>query len=151
MDSTLAFLYKKQEERSFPVKDLHTALLLMLRSEVHRNWAFRDIERLLLPPLELGQYRLFYNKGPVGYVSWAFLTKETEAGYINGTKELQPRDWNAGTERWTIDFIALDGNVRSIAKQLRDTENRVNFKETRHMRVGQRGIVRGRYGRILNV
>lgn len=68
----------------------------------------------------LRQFRI-YRKGklPFAFVSWAYLTEEAEQGLIDGTRKLQPGDWNAGDRGWIVDFIAPFGGVDSVVRDLR--------------------------------
>ena len=92
---------------------------LMLKSPTHRKWALGEVERLIMPPLSLDQYRLFDNGvTPIGFVSWAFLTKRAAIGYETRTRKLRPEDWNAGDRVWFIDFIAPGGRVREMVRLL---------------------------------
>ena len=91
------------------------AVWLLGRSEPHRNWLIADLDRYLIPPLVLNQAWLFLRgRKPVGFFSWAYLTQEAENGLIDGTRPIQPDDWNAGDRRWSMDVIAPFGDLRSI-------------------------------------
>lgn len=88
---------------------------LLGRSEPHRQWLIADLDRYIIPPLVLNQAWLFLREQrPVGFFSWANLTLEAEQGLINGTRPIQPDDWNAGDRRWSMDVIAPFGDLRSI-------------------------------------
>jgi len=79
-------------------------------------------------------------------MSWAYLTKEASEGYINGTRFLQARDWNAGKERWIIDFIAPFGELMPLVRELRKRDDLLPY--AKHMRAKDR-IVCGRFSKIL--
>jgi cytolysin-activating lysine-acyltransferase len=93
---------------------------LMAQSEIHRRWSVADIQRLIAPPIDLGQAVLLISGDrPVGYASYALLTEEAETGYIDGTRKLQAGDWNAGDRLWWIDAIAPHGHARFLPRQLK--------------------------------
>ena len=94
---------------------------LMGQSKAHQSHDIADLHRVILPPVALGQYRLWESDGfPVGFMSWALFNEEAEIGYLDGTRLIQPDDWNKGERLWLVDFIAPFGGVREI---LRDSRN----------------------------
>mgnify|MGYP003149597405 FL=1 len=91
---------------------------LMGQSEAHCNWTVDDIHRLILPPVALQQFRIWeVESHPVGFVTWAMLTDEAQQGYWDGTRLLQPDDWQAGENLWLIDFVAPYGGVRQMVRE----------------------------------
>ena len=102
------------------MEDLIDVLWLMDKAEVQGKFFIRDLKNVIYPPLELGQYELFYGPAgkPIGFCSWAFLTQEAREGFLDRTRPLAPLDWNAGTELWFMDFIAPYGGVREMVRQL---------------------------------
>lgn len=98
------------------MRDIDKVVDLMRASDRHRNWAIREIDRLIVPPLLCGQYRIF--KDPDAYVSWAYLTDDARDGYIGATRKLQPGDWTAGSELWMMDFICPYGGVGKIVREI---------------------------------
>jgi len=104
-------------------------ILLMLQSDFHRSFLVKDLERLVLPPLIVGKMSVIYSKdytgmnagSPRGLYSYAFLDEEAEAGYMDGSRKIQPEDWEKGPEDgtlWIIDFIAPYDNAREIVRQV---------------------------------
>lgn len=93
---------------------------LMAMSPVHEHWTCHDIERLVVPPLDLGQCILL-KEGllPVAWGSYAFLTPEAEAGYRSGLRRLQADDWNAGDRLWLVDVVAPFGHGPQVTSALR--------------------------------
>jgi hemolysin-activating ACP:hemolysin acyltransferase len=53
-------------------------------------------------------------------MSYALFNEETEAGYLDGTRFIQPDDWAAGDRLWLVDFIAPFGGVREIVREGRN-------------------------------
>jgi cytolysin-activating lysine-acyltransferase len=117
-------------------------LHLMLQSDVHRKWYVHDLERLIMPAIEAGKMKVFYEDGkPQGLYSHAFLTPEAAKGYLMKTRKLQPEDWFTDHESGTlflIDLIAPYGNVlkigRMVQKDLTDRYIDVYMKDGAFMK-----------------
>ena len=93
---------------------------LCSQSEHHHSYTISDIERCILPPLELRQNRFLCRKGMVtGFASWAFLKRNTAQRFIDGTRKLAPQDWALGSELWLIDVIAPFGDTAWFCRRLR--------------------------------
>lgn len=121
---------------------LGTVLWFMMHSPLHRNWFVHDLERLVLPPVQLMQFRLYRNEERYfAFVSWAWLTEEAERGFISGNRLLQPEDWQAGDRLWFIDFIAPFGGTKQVARDL--CENAFSEHQFRFLRRDERGEIRG--------
>ena len=121
-------------------RQLGDVVLLMANSDFHGRWFIDDLERLIIPPLELGQFYAFEVEGRVvGWASWAMLTPEAAQGYVDGTRKIQPEDWNAGDERWVIDLIAPFGNASEIIKDFRRRSD-----ESGLQRAKSKNVVAGR-------
>jgi hemolysin-activating ACP:hemolysin acyltransferase len=102
-------------------------IYMAMRTDVYRPYRLADFDRLFVPPIMLGQYyTLEHEDILLGFVSWANLTQEAEAGFLNRSRKLQPNDWNAGDHSriWIIDCLAPWGGImkmaRQISKSLRD-------------------------------
>ncbi len=99
---------------------LGEATFLFLNSPLHLRYALHQLPTFVLTPLRLGQYRIYRSaKGPVGFVAWAFLTEPTARDYALLRRDLQPEDWNAGTQLWFIEFVAPFGHGPRIVSDLR--------------------------------
>ena len=91
---------------------------LMGQSDQHCNWTIEDVHRLIIPPVALQQFRIWQvEHQPVGFVTWGLFNEETEAGYLAGSRKIQPDDWNAGDRLWLVDFIALFGGVSQMVRE----------------------------------
>lgn len=120
---------------------LGTVLWLMMHSQLHRNWFVHDLQRLVLPPVQLMQFRLYRTEERYfAFVSWAWLTEEAERGFISGNRLLQPEDWRAGDRLWFIDFIAPFGGTTQVARDL--CENAFSEDRFRFLRRDERGEIR---------
>ncbi|OGT91057.1 MAG: hypothetical protein A2514_09320 [Gammaproteobacteria bacterium RIFOXYD12_FULL_61_37] len=115
---------------------------LMLGSEMYRRYFINDIGAVFLPPIHLNQFRI-YRQGerPVGLVTWAWLTEETERKYVAGKYNLRPEDWNAGDLGWIIDFMAPFGHAAKIVHDLK--HNIFSDKIGKAIRMTPEGRVRG--------
>jgi cytolysin-activating lysine-acyltransferase len=112
---------------------------LMMQSEYHRTTPLSEVERFLLPPLLLKQYRIFYDdRGPSGFVTWAFLDRDASDGYADQTRDLEPGDWSAGDQLWLVNFAALRGGVHRLRKKLCDIFP--DFKEARVYRTRKNSV-----------
>ena len=122
--------------------DLEKVLFILSLSDKHETWTIKDIQRLVIPPLKLNQYRIYADKEvPLCYASWAMLPEEAEEGYKNRTRKIQPHDWNSGDNLWLIDVICPFGGTRIAIKRLDNLRkelglpNKVNFKRLGSNRV----------------
>lgn len=69
---------------------------LMTQSPLHKLLHISDLEWLLMPPILLNQYKLFYENGvPVGAALWAYLSEEGEAR-LKESGRINPEDWGNG-------------------------------------------------------
>lgn len=67
---------------------------LMSQSPIYRELKLKDLEWLLMPPVVLGQYKLFKNDQgtPIGAALWAYLSPQAEQTF-KAKGKLQPEDW----------------------------------------------------------
>lgn len=94
---------------------LEDIISLMQMSRFHRNYTVDDLNRLILPPIRLQQAWVFYrSEKTVGFLSWAYLASEAEAGFANRSRKLRAEDWSAGNRLWYIDLIAPYGDLKNI-------------------------------------
>ena len=129
------------------VEDLGKIITLMTASDVHKRWTLESTERLIAPPMTLGQYMLVSDRAdfPVAFATWAFLNEEAERGYLTRTRKLQPEDWDDGDRLWIVDFVAPYGDVHGIVKLLQKEISKElpdDFMQAHIARVGKDGKVR---------
>lgn len=109
-----------------PRKTVATALgeiaWLLSQSPSHRHSLFiGDLEWLVIPPLTLGQYRLFYSDGkPVGAAFWALLTETVEQRLAGGGR-LGANEWRSGDRAWLVELVAPFGGQDRMLEDLRKT------------------------------
>lgn len=93
---------------------------LMTQSAAHKHMFMDDLNNLVLPPVALGQYRLWRNdQNPLAVATWAFLNEEAENRLKQDVKSLLPDDWNSGEALWLMDIIAPFGGNEKIVEELR--------------------------------
>lgn len=96
------------------------AMWLMAQSAAHRHLFIVDLEWALIPPVALGQFRLWRRQNmPIGFASWGFLTPEADARVAGGNPRLQPQEWNAGQIAWIMDVITPMGGSEQAIQELR--------------------------------
>ncbi|MBH0236236.1 toxin-activating lysine-acyltransferase, partial [Methylobrevis albus] len=101
---------KKSIEPEFPSKDaihLYGALsFLYFRSPRHRDWPFHAIRRVIQPPIDLQQVKIFYQDGiPRGAVTWGLLNEDAERR-VMANQMLEPAQWRSGKSFWLMDVLA---------------------------------------------
>lgn len=95
---------------------------LMLQQSALRTGLLGDLEWRVLPPLMLGQARLFMRgDAPVGYAAWALLSDEAVARWRQPPHRLALQDWNSGEQAWLIDVFTPFGGAREMLQELRET------------------------------
>jgi len=66
---------------------------LMSQSPAHKHLSLGDLEWMLMPPIVLGQYKLFrQGDTPVGAALWGYLSEEAEQRLVSAGR-LAPQDW----------------------------------------------------------
>jgi len=73
---------------------------LLTMSPTHKHFALGDLEWLIMPPLMLQQFRIYYDgQTPVALALWAYLSEDAEKKLNAGSTRLRPDEWHAdGTE-----------------------------------------------------
>lgn len=99
---------------------LGVVVRMMTLSLLHRRWTIGDVERLILPPIELKQCLFAEIDGTLGgFVSWALFSEEVSEVFANRARPLQEHDWDSGNQLWIIDFIGPNGAVSQITRQVK--------------------------------
>lgn len=102
---------------------LGQAISLLLTSEFHRNWYVSDLERLILPPIRSGRILTDEQDGNLlAFATWTFLDTEAEEGYLDGSRKLQPSDFESCRGNfWFIDMVSHPeyDNMHSFSKRLK--------------------------------
>ncbi len=100
---------------------------LLTQSPAHKGFFISDIEWMIMVPVMLQQFRLFYDKDkPVGVVLWAKISKDVEERLMAGNVRMRPQDWTSGETVWIVEVIAPFGGHAEMVKDFK-TET---FKDT---------------------
>lgn len=102
---------------------LGAAVWLWMHSASHRNTPLHGLSNLLLPAIKHGQFILASEQDkPVFYLSWARMSLEAEARYLQQHPMLMPAaDWISGDRIWLLDCVAPFGHglpLRHIVTRL---------------------------------
>lgn len=93
---------------------------LMSQSPLHKQFFISDLEWLVMTPVLLQQFRLFYDKDkPIGVTFWATVNDEVEERLKAGTSRLRPQDWKSGDKLWVVEVIAPFGGAEEMVKDLK--------------------------------
>jgi cytolysin-activating lysine-acyltransferase len=110
-------------EEQFHIK-LSTAMLLMNKSSARKFWPIARVCEWIRPPVLLDQIVFFRDSiGPeIGYMTWAYLTQDTERRFINDPDApLHLSEWNEGDRLWIMDMVVTnDSTKRYILQALRE-------------------------------
>jgi cytolysin-activating lysine-acyltransferase len=117
---------------------------LMTQSAGHKSFFIGDLEWMVMTPILMQQFRMFYEKDkPIGVVLWAYADAETSARLAEGGTRLRPQDWKSGdhanAQAWVVDIIAPFGGGDAMVADLKSA-----VMPTRELRV--RGLVDGKIG-----
>ena len=124
------------------VSDLEKVFFIMSLCSRFKDMRLSDIQRLIIPPLKLGQYRIYNDeKVLTGFASWALLSDELSEEYKNTDYKLQVKDWNSGDNLWLINVLCPMGGGSVVLRRLdklrkeMGLSKRVNFKRLGSNRV----------------
>ena len=94
---------------------------LMMVSPVHRQFQVRDLADIILPAINLNQFRIYRNdkNEPVALVTWGYFSKEVEQQYIGGKAVLSEAELASGDIIYLTDFIAPYGHIKQVVKDLK--------------------------------
>ena len=107
-----------------------------------KHMRLSGIQRLIIPPLKLGQYKIYNDEEVLtGFASWALLSDELSEEYKNTNYKLQVKDWNSGDNLWLINVLCPMGGGSVVLRRLdklrkeMGLSKRVNFKRLGSNRV----------------
>lgn len=94
---------------------------LMSQVPTHKHFFIADLEWMLVPPVAVGQFRLWLEKTlPVGFATWAFLSEDAEKRIKEGgIRRLAPNDWKSGDRIWLMDLITPFGGRDEAVKEIK--------------------------------
>jgi cytolysin-activating lysine-acyltransferase len=92
---------------------------LLLQSPAHRHVFVSELEWRLLPPLTLGQARIFKkDKEPFGFVTWALASEAVEGRLRAMPGKLTPAEWKSGTRMVIVDVVAPFGGAEACVNEV---------------------------------
>jgi len=93
---------------------------LMSQSPTHKTFFISDLEWMVMPPVLLQQFRLFYDQDkPIGVVFWGNVSDAVETRLKAGNAKLQPADWKSGNKLWCVEIIAPFGGHEVMLQDLK--------------------------------
>lgn len=91
---------------------------LMSQSPEFKQYLIADLDWLVMPPVLLRQFRLFYHEGkPAACVLWAKVSDEVEARLSAGAPTVRPADWRSGERFRIVRTIAPFGGGEAFAAE----------------------------------
>ncbi len=92
---------------------------LLTQSPLHKRLFFEELEWLVMTPVLLNQFRLYYAPDrPIGVVLWARIDDATAEVLSAGTNRLRPQDWTSGDKVWIVEVIAPFGGAQKMVDEL---------------------------------
>jgi cytolysin-activating lysine-acyltransferase len=92
----------------------------MSQSPLHKQFFISDLEWLVMTPVLLQRFRLFYDQSkPIGVAFWATVDAEVEARLAAGTTRMRPQDWKSGDRLWVVEVIAPFGGAEAMVGDLK--------------------------------
>ncbi len=108
-------------------------------SKFNRDRSLASMTAQLEPPLRLNQYKIFRSNGfPRAFITWAGMSPEDEHGFAVDHLPIEPHQWNSGTSKWLIDFVAPFGQIDQIVPQLTRNPKETRVRTVWHNRTGTR-------------
>jgi cytolysin-activating lysine-acyltransferase len=94
---------------------------LFSQSPKHKNFFVSDLEWLVMTPILLKQFRVFYAPDrPIGVALWGYVNDEVEERLMGGHARLAPPDWKSGEKLWLVDIVAPHGGYDAMIKDLKE-------------------------------
>jgi hemolysin-activating ACP:hemolysin acyltransferase len=116
---------------------------MMTKSSEYCQYPIACLGVWIEPAILLDQIHFFCDAGSnvVGYMTWALLAEDTEQRLIHDPEVLlHLSEWNEGDRLWIMDFVLIDGDVRTALKEA--SRRFPDFAEARSLRRRSDGTVR---------
>lgn len=95
---------------------------LFMNCPLRSQWSENEFNRLVLPPLALGQWCVYVDGGELkGWASWAFLSDEASEIFSTKKHPIRPEDWKTGTNAWVVDFVTTPGYAAKFGLHMKRT------------------------------
>ena len=102
----------------------------LMRSSAHKQHALADLQWLVLPALERGQFKIAEAKKepnglsvPAGFLFWASVSPEVDkrlSENLDTPTRLKPDEWNSGEILWLVETLGDPRALRTLLKHFRD-------------------------------
>ena len=93
---------------------------LLTQSSRHQSFLLSDLEWMVMAPLMLKQFRIFYAPDrPIGVAFWAYVNEVVEERLITGNARLAPADWKSGETLWLAEMVAPFGGRQEMIIDLK--------------------------------
>ncbi len=89
---------------------------------IYRWWNMLDVYNYLIPPVSLGQFRIWFDEEgePIAFMTWAFMSKEVEGYFLK--HDAMPEDdieaWNSGDRLWGMELVAPFGGANHYVRDV---------------------------------
>lgn len=94
----------------------------MMQSADHKHLFLADLEWMIVPPILLGQYKLYVSgKQPIAFAAWAYLSDVAEGRVKGGNARISPTDWRSGDRLWLLSVVAPFGHADMVLNDLKET------------------------------
>lgn len=98
---------------------LGESLALMAHCDLYRSRSIDQFGALILPPMRLGQFRIWRRNGvAVALATWAYLDERTEHAVLEEDEPLAPEDWACGDRPVVMDLVAPFGDGFAASRDL---------------------------------
>ena len=117
---------------SGPADAMGHVLWLMMNSKAHKHMTIADMEWLVAPAIQHGQFMILKRgEVPIAYASWAFLTDDAEQRRLSGNRRMSAADWALGDRAWLVDLVAPFGGAGAVLQSVKQKffEDRLLFIE----------------------
>ena len=100
--------------------DIGVIISLMGKSKFYSDYDLIDITQLIMPPIELGQYKIYYDamERPAAFATWAYLSEGSLNNLFKDEEHLTKAEWSSGNILYISDFAASEGMGREYASKL---------------------------------
>ncbi len=124
---------------------------LLMLSKVHRKMQIRDIADIILPAVNLNQFRIYRNskKEPIALVTWAFLSEKVEKEFLAGKGLLSESELKSGDIIYMTDFIAPYGHTKKVIDDLK--KSMFPDSEVRALRFTEQGKSRSKVWKFYGI
>lgn len=93
---------------------------LLTQSAIHKNMFIGDLEWFVMPAILTEQFRIWNgpNGTPAAFVTYAFVSPETDERLMAGAHKLAPQEWQGGDILWLMELVAPFGGIDEIVMDL---------------------------------